>query len=111
MNNGKVKQEIWAPAIRLTPLGNGYNWNVISVDGFNSLEDLYTNGGLDYPDMSSVRCLKLFKIRCRMVGTSKSFGNELCGWMTDGEYKNEINPNKFMNYLNASELILGAFLY
>lgn len=54
MNNGKVKQEIWAPAIRLTPLGNGYNWNVISVDGFNSLEDLYTNGGMDYPDMSSV---------------------------------------------------------
>ncbi|MDA9360146.1 hypothetical protein N9R15_00025 [Flavobacteriaceae bacterium] len=54
MDNGKVKQEIWAPAIRLTPLGNGYNWNVISVDGFNTLEDLYTNRGLDYPDMSSI---------------------------------------------------------
>ena len=54
MNNGKVKQEVWAPAIRLTPLGNGYNWNVISVDGFNTLEDMYTNGGLDYPDTSNV---------------------------------------------------------
>ena len=54
MNNGKVKQEIWAPAIRLNPVGNGYNWNVISVDGFNTLEDLYSNGGIEYPDMSGI---------------------------------------------------------
>jgi hypothetical protein len=54
MNNGKVNQEIWAPAVRINPTGNGYNWNVISIDGFNSLEDLFGNGGMQYPSMDSV---------------------------------------------------------
>tara|TARA_B110000046_G_scaffold139271_1_gene145724 strand:+ start:585 stop:881 length:297 start_codon:yes stop_codon:yes gene_type:complete len=54
MNNGKINQEIWAPAVRINPVGNGYNWNVISIDGFNSLEDLFGNGGLQYPSMDSV---------------------------------------------------------
>ena len=54
MNNGKIKQEIWAPATRISPLGNGYNWNVLSVDGYNSLDDVFNNGGQKYPDYSSV---------------------------------------------------------
>ena len=54
MNNGKIKQEIWAPAVRLNPVGNGYNWNVISVDGYRTLEELHSNGGSSFPDMSSV---------------------------------------------------------
>ena len=54
MNNGKIKQEIWAPAVRLNPVGNGYNCNVISVDGYRTLEELHSNGGSSFPDMSSV---------------------------------------------------------
>ena len=54
MNNGKINQEIWAPAVRINPVGDGYNWNVISIDGYNSMEDMYGNGGLDYPSMDSV---------------------------------------------------------
>ena len=54
MNNGKIKQEIWAPATRLNPVGNGYKWNVLSVDGFNSLDAVFNNEGQKYPDWSSV---------------------------------------------------------
>ncbi|MEC8599196.1 MAG: hypothetical protein VXY15_02485 [Bacteroidota bacterium] len=54
MNNGKIKQEIWAPATRINPLGNGYKWNVLSVDGYDSLDAVFNNGGLKYPDYSSV---------------------------------------------------------
>ena len=54
MNNGKVNQELWAASIRVHPQGNGYNWNVLTVDAFKSLKDLFANGGEDYPDMSSV---------------------------------------------------------
>ena len=54
MNNAKVKQEIWAPAIRLNPEGNGYNWNVITVDGYNSLDAVFRNEGQNWPDMGSV---------------------------------------------------------
>ena len=54
MNNGKVNQEIWAPAVRINPTGNGYNWNVITIDGYNSLSDLFQNGGKEYPSMEGV---------------------------------------------------------
>ena len=54
MNNGKINQEIWAPGVRINPVGSGYNWNVISIDGFNSLSDMFQNGGKDYPSMESV---------------------------------------------------------
>lgn len=54
MNNGKIDQEIWAPATRLNPLGNGYKSNVLSVDGYNSLDAVFNNGGKKYPDYSSV---------------------------------------------------------
>ena len=86
MNNGKVKQEIWAPAIRLTPQGNGYNWNVISVDGFNTLEDLYTNRGLDYPDMSLIDSKALQNSMPK--GWHKQIIWERIMWLdTDGEIK------------------------
>jgi hypothetical protein len=54
MNNGKVNQELWAASVRVHPQGNGYNWNVLTVDAFKSLKDMLANGGQDYPDMSSV---------------------------------------------------------
>ena len=54
MNNGKVNQEIWAPAVRINPTGNGYNWNVITIDGYNSLSDLFQNGGKEFPSMEGV---------------------------------------------------------
>ena len=54
MNNGKIKQEIWAAATRLNPVGNGYKWNVLSVDGYNSLDAVFNNEGQKYPDWSSV---------------------------------------------------------
>jgi hypothetical protein len=54
MNNGKVNQELWAASVRVHPRGNGYNWNVLTVDAFKSLKDMFANGGEDYPDMSSV---------------------------------------------------------
>ena len=86
MNNGKVKQEIWAPAIRLTPQGNGYNWNVISVDGFNTLEDLYTNRGIDYPDMDSIDSKALQN--SMPEGWHKQIIWERIMWLdTDGEIK------------------------
>ena len=39
MNNGKVNQELWAASVRVHPTGNGYNWNVLTVDAFKSLKD------------------------------------------------------------------------
>ena len=54
MNNGKVNQELWAASVRVHPQGNGYNWNVLTVDAFKSLKDMLANGGQEYPDMSSV---------------------------------------------------------
>ena len=54
MNNGKVNQELWTASVRVHPTGNGYNWNVLTVDAFKSLKDMYANGGQEYPDMSSV---------------------------------------------------------
>ena len=49
-----VNQEIWAPAVRINPTGNGYNWNVITIDGYNSLSDLFQNGGKEFPSMEGV---------------------------------------------------------
>ena len=54
MNNGNVNQELWAASVRVHPQGNGYNWNVLTVDAFKSLKDMLANGGQDYPEMSSV---------------------------------------------------------
>ena len=67
-------------ATRLNPVGNGYKWNVLSVDGYNSLDAVFNNEGQKYPDWSSVDFDAIQK-QCQMDGTNKSFGNELCGLM------------------------------
>ena len=41
MNNGKAKQELWATSMRINPSGNGYNWNVMTIDAHSSIGDLY----------------------------------------------------------------------
>lgn len=72
MNNGKVNQELWAASIRIHPTGNGYNWNVLTVDAFSSLKDMIANGGDQYPDTSEVD------------------GNEIASTMPNGWHKQVI---------------------
>ena len=59
MDNGKAKQEIWATSMRINPTGNGYNWNVMTIDGYDSLNDTYNSfpGGyqnLDFPSQKDM---------------------------------------------------------
>ena len=78
MNNGKVNQELWAASVRIIPQGNGYNWNVLTVDAFESLKDMLANGGEDYPDMSSINFEEII-LQCLMVGIKQLFGKEFFG--------------------------------
>ncbi len=54
MNSQKIKQQIWAVARRLNPVGNAFNWNVMTIDGYNELTDVYAPSDGDYPDISNL---------------------------------------------------------
>jgi len=40
MNRNNGSQVMWSTARKVTPNGNGYNWNYITVDGYETYEDL-----------------------------------------------------------------------
>ena len=52
MNRNNGSQVIWSTARKVTPNGNGYNWNYITVDGYETYEDLIApdwNNGTKFP--------------------------------------------------------------
>ena len=40
MDNGNGSQSLWATARKVSPNGNGYNWNYMTIDGYLNYEDL-----------------------------------------------------------------------
>jgi len=57
MNTKATTQNWWSTSQVLSPLGNGYNWNYISVDGYPSLEDALDGGWANtptYPDLTDI---------------------------------------------------------
>ncbi len=52
MDNGEINQNIWVVSNMINPTGNGFDWNVKTVDGYDSLEDFYDPGKGTFPDLN-----------------------------------------------------------
>tara|TARA_B100000989_G_scaffold88578_2_gene64029 strand:- start:684 stop:1466 length:783 start_codon:yes stop_codon:yes gene_type:complete len=59
MDNGKINQSIWATSSMLNPTGNGFDWNVKTIDGYQTLKDVYDPGSGSSLDFSEANIGKI----------------------------------------------------
>ena len=61
MNKNNGSQVLWTTARKVSPNGNGYNWNYITIDGYESYDDLLSpewNSNTKFPaDLSKINSM------------------------------------------------------
>ena len=54
IKRNQTKQKNWGVARRLNPRGQRHGWNVMTVDGFETIEDVYESINSDVPGISEI---------------------------------------------------------
>ena len=54
LKKNQTKQKSWGVARRINPRGHKYEWNVMTVDGFQTLDDVFESINSDVPGISKL---------------------------------------------------------
>ena len=54
MKKNQTKQKSWGVARRINPRGQKHEWNVMTVDGFESLDDVFESINSEIPGISKL---------------------------------------------------------